>query len=60
MNTTITPRFSARFGQTYWIVQWGVGITQQAICLSLAEAEALARGEKPAPAVPLVALLGSR
>ena len=56
MATTISSFFSARFGETYWIVQWGSGMTQQRVCLSLSEAEAFASGEKPAAVMPLVSL----
>ena len=52
--TTITEAFSPRLGVRYWAVVWGLGLTQTAICLSEAEAVALANGGRRQSVEPLV------
>ena len=36
-----------RFGQPYWAVRWGPGMTQTHICLTAAEAVAVANQPNP-------------
>ncbi len=48
--TTVTEYFSAQFGETYWIVQWGPGMTQARVCASLAEVGAFGRDRNLGPA----------
>ena len=44
METTISREISARTGESYWVVTWGKGMTQTAICLTEAEAINLTKG----------------
>jgi hypothetical protein len=50
---TTIKSISTRSGEAAWVVTWGKGLTQSAIALSWAEAEALARGER-LPVEPLL------
>ena len=42
--TTVTKTFSPRLGMDTWVGTWGKGLTETAICLTEAEAVALANG----------------
>ena len=45
--TTVTKTFSPRLGTDTWVVTWGKGLTETAICLTEAEAVALANQPNP-------------
>ena len=47
--TTVTKTFSPRLGTDYWVVTWGKGLTQTRICLT--EAEAVAVANQPNPGI---------
>ena len=40
--TTVTKTFSPRLEMDHWVVTWGKGLTETAICLTEAEAVTLA------------------
>jgi len=58
--TTVTPKTS-RSGSPIWVVQWGPGLTQMAICLTLAEVDEVTVTHRPArgSVEPLVGLRAS-
>jgi len=41
-DVTVTHGTNDRTGREYWAVTWGPGLTQTAICLNKAEADAVA------------------